>query len=192
MKPLVPLALQDALSGLHAAAFVRDDLYRRIVLCPGRQTQRVAGRHPLLPDDPAGIDEAIAETERLLASWNPSHHLPAAIHLAWAGAAVVLRAPGQPPEGIRLAGAAAPPRRRRREDALERWLSDHAREIPPDRPAELDAASAHARLAAAAEGRRLPAPEAFPGLRAIARGGLAIAFVWGENGLADPRAWVPA
>ena len=32
MEPLVLLSLQDALSGLHAAAFARDDLYRLIVL----------------------------------------------------------------------------------------------------------------------------------------------------------------
>ena len=192
MKLLVPAALQDALSGLHAAAFARDDLYHLIVLCPDQQTRRVVVRQPLLPDNPAGVDEAIAETERLLAAWDPPHHLPAAIHLAWAGAAIVLRAPGQPPEGIRLPGASPPPHRRRGEDALERWLGEHAREIPADRPVDLDAASAHARLAAAANGLRLPAPKAFPGLRAIARGGLAIAFAWGADGLTEPRAWVPA
>lgn len=189
----MPLALQEALSGLHAAAFARDDLYRLLVLAPGQATRRVAGRHPLLPDDPAGVDEAVAETERLLAAWDPPHHLPAAIHLAWAGAAVVLRAPGQPPEGIRIPGAAPPPRRRRApEDALERWLLAHARQLPADRPAALDAASAHARLQAAADGLDLPDPEDFPGVQAIARGGLAIAFAWGQDGLAEPRAWVPA
>ena len=189
----MPLALQDALSGLHAAAFARDDLYRLIVFCHGQPTRRVNGRHPRLANDPAGVDEAIVKIERLLAAWDPPHHLPVAIHLAWAGAAVVLRASGQPPEGIRIPGAVPPHRRRRsEEDALDRWLIAHARRLPVDRPADLDAASAHARLDAATHGIQLPAFGAFPGLRAIVRGGLAIAFAWGQAGLAEPRAWVPA
>jgi hypothetical protein len=191
MEPLLPVALRDALSGLHAAAFVRDDLYRLIVVSPGRPTERIPGRHPILPEDPAGVDLAVREIERLLGAWTPPHHPPAAIHLGWAGAAVVLGAPGQSPEGLHLPGAAAP-KRRRGEDALERWLIAHARRIPSGMPTTLDGRSAHARLAAAAAGLDLPGPAGFPGVQAVARGGLAIAFTWSEDGTAEPRAWVPA
>lgn len=193
MEPLVPLSLQDALSGLHVAAFARDDLYRFIVLCLGQPTRRVNGRRPRLPNDPAGVDEPIVKTERLLAAWDPPHHLPVAIHLAWAGAAVGLRDSGQPPEGIRIPGTVSPHRRRRsEEDALERWLIAHARRLLVDRPADLDAASAHARLDAATHEIQLPGFGTFLGLRAIVRGGLAIAFAGGQAGLAEPLAWVPA
>jgi hypothetical protein len=186
----MPVALQETLSRLHAAAFVRDDLYRLIVLSPGCPTRRIPGRHPILPEDPADVDLAVREIERLLGAWTPPHHRPSAIHLGWAGATVVPNAPGQSPDGLRLPGAAAP-RRRRREDALERWLVVHARRIPSDMPRTLEAGSAHARLAATAAGLDLPGPAGFPGIQAVARGGLAIAFAWTKDGMAEPRAWVP-
>jgi len=64
---------------------------------------------------------SIVKIKRLLAAWDLSHHVPVAIHLAWAGAAVVLRVPDQPPEGLQIPGAVPPHGRHcSEEDALER------------------------------------------------------------------------